>query len=334
SELHESDGWTRLVIEKPFGHDLDSALELNALVHRYFDESQVFRIDHYLGKETVQNLLVFRFANALFESAWHRGQIRRVDIQVHEQVGVETRAGYYDQSGALRDMIQNHLTQLLSLVAVEAPSRFDADAIRQEKIKVLESVIPIRREDVVLGQYTAGRVDGQPVPSYRDEEGVSPSSDTETFVRLQLEIASWRWRGVPFVLETGKRMPEKRTRILIHFHPAPVSIFRPFEDTCDIRPNVLEITLQPDEGFELHFEVKKPRMPLRLATQTLHFQYDEVFGDLPEAYETLLGDVLEGDQTLFVHADEVVNSWKLYTPILEADLPVHPYEPGSDGPRP
>lgn len=332
--LHRSAGWSRLVIEKPFGRDLASARALNDLVHRYFDESRIFRIDHYLGKETVQNLLVFRFGNALFESVWRRGQIERVDIQVHEALGVETRAGYYDQSGALRDMVQNHLTQLLSLVAMEAPARFDADSIRQEKIKALESVVPIRPENVLLGQYAGGEgADGRPVKAYREEKGVPEGSSTETFVRLRMEIANWRWRGVPFILETGKRMPEKRTRIAIRFHPAPVSLFRPYEDACNVRPNVLEITLQPDEGFNLHFEVKQPRMPLRLTRRRLRFRYDEVFGDIPEAYETLLGDVIQGDQTLFVHADEVINSWRLYTPVLEAGLPVHPYAPGSAGPE-
>ena len=333
ANLHRTAGWARLVIEKPFGYDLTSAHALNDLVHQYFSESQIFRIDHYLGKETVQNLLVFRFGNALFESVWRRGQIERVDIQVHETLGVETRAGYYDQSGALRDMVQNHITQLLSLVAMEAPARFDADSIRQEKIKVLESIVPLRSEDVLLGQYAAGEVDGEPVRAYREEKGVPDGSTTETFVRLRMEIANWRWRGVPFILETGKRMPEKRTRIAIRFQPAPVSLFRPYEDTCNVRPNILEITLQPDEGFNLHFDVKQPRMPLRLIPRRLRFRYDEVFGDLPQAYETLLGDVIQGDQTLFVHADEVINSWRLYTPILEAGLPVHPYAPGSTGPN-
>ena len=331
--LHEARGWTRLVVEKPFGHDLASARDLNALVHQCFRESQVFRIDHYLGKETVQNLLVFRFGNALFESIWNRGQIDRVEISVHETLGVETRAGYYDQSGALRDMVQNHLTQLLALVAMEAPARFDAGSIRREKIKLLESVVPLRLEHVLFGQYVAGAVDGRPVRGYRQERGVSAHSETETFVRLRLEIANWRWRGVPFILETGKRMPRKCTKILIRFQPAPVSLFRPYEDTCNVRPNLLEITLQPNEGFDLHFEVKEPRMPLRLAPQTLRFRYDEAFGDLPEAYETLLGDILQGDQTLFVHADEVIDSWRIYTPILEDRPPVHAYAPGSSGPE-
>ncbi len=330
--LHESRGWTRLVIEKPFGRDLDSAEELNALVHRYFDESQIFRIDHYLGKETVQNLLVFRFANALFESAWHRGQIEEVEIAVHEKLGVGTRAGYYDESGALRDMIQNHLTQLLSLVGMEAPTRFDAASIRREKIKLLESVAPINPKDVIFGQYLDGSTDGEHVPDYRNEKGVAPNSKTETFVQLRLQIANWRWEGVPFILRTGKRMHEQRTQIAIRFKRAPVAIFQPFEATCDVQPNVLVIMLQPNEGFDLRFEVKQPRMPLRLDTQTLRFRYNEAFERLPDAYETLLLDILQGDQTLFVHSDEVLNSWRLYTPLLEADIPVVPYPAGSGGP--
>jgi glucose-6-phosphate 1-dehydrogenase len=330
--LHESAGWTRLVIEKPFGRDLESALKLNDLVHRYFDESQIFRIDHYLGKESVQNLLVFRFANALFESAWHRGQIEEVEIAVHEKLGVGTRAGYYDESGALRDMIQNHLTQLLSLVGMEAPTRFDASSIRREKIKLLESVAPINPDDVIFGQYTGGDLDGEAVPSYRNENGVAPDSMTETFVQLRLRIANWRWEGVPFTLRTGKRLHEQRTRISIRFKRAPVSIFQPFEDTCDVQANVLVITLQPNEGFDLRFEVKKPRMPLRLDTQTLRFRYGEVFERLPDAYETLLLDILQGDQTLFVHADEVINSWRLYTPLLDSEIAVKMYPAGSIGP--
>ncbi len=330
--LHEGEGWQRLVIEKPFGRDLESAQQLNDLVHRFFEESQIFRIDHYLGKETVQNLLVFRFANALFESAWHRGQIEKVEITVLEKLGVETRAGYYDESGALRDMIQNHLTQLLSLVGMEAPTRFTADSIRREKIKLLESVAAIDLKDVLFGQYTAGDVDGEPVPGYRDEEGVASGSTTPTFVRLHLHVANWRWEGVPFILQTGKRMHEQSTRIVIHFQRAPVSIFQPFEETCDVHANVLVITLQPNEGFDLRFEVKRPRMPLRLDSKTLHFRYGDEFGRLPDAYETLLLDVIQGDQTLFVHADEVLNSWRLYTPLLEADIPVQSYAAGSAGP--
>ena len=330
--LGRSAGWIRLVVEKPFGHDFASGRSLNELVHAYFDEAQIFRIDHYLGKETVQNLLVFRFANALFESVWNRDRIERVEILVEERLGVEERGKYYDKSGALRDMVQNHLTQLLCLVAMDAPTRFDAAAIGREKLKVLESIRPLRRADVVLGQYAAGTIDGATVPGYRDEAGVPADSLTPTFVELSLEISNWRWQGVPFVIRTGKRMPERRTQIIIHFRPAPISIFQPFEKTCDLSPNRLVFTLQPDEGFDLSFEVKEPGDAFSLATQTLHFRYDEVYDPLREAYETLLLDVLRGDQTLFVDADWVEASWKLYEPVLRDGLDLRLYAAGSAGP--
>ena len=331
--LNRSDGWTRIVIEKPFGHDLDSARALNRHVHQHFDEHQVYRIDHYLGKETVQNLLVFRFANALFENAWNRDRVRQVEITVAEELGVGTRAGYYDKSGALRDMIQNHLTQLLTLVAMDVPSTFEADALRQEKVKVLHAVAPIRPEDAVFGQYGGGRVDGEAVPAYRDEEGVPDGSSTETYVALRLRVQNWRWQGVPFYLRTGKRLPQRCTQIAVHFHQAPVSIFQPYDDCCDVAPNILVITLQPNEGFDLRFEVKAPGEPFSLQPQTLTFRYEEAFGALPDAYETLLLDVVTGDQTLFVHADEVEAAWALYTPLLERAHDVHPYEAGTWGPE-
>lgn len=331
-DLHRSGGWTRLVVEKPFGHDLRSAHDLNELVHRFFSEQDVYRIDHYLGKETVQNLLVFRFANALFESAWHRERIDRVEISVEETLGVEGRGKYYETAGALRDMIQNHLTQVLCLVAMEAPARFDAEAIRTEKRKVLDSVRSIRPEDVVLGQYAAGTVGGERVPGYLEEPGVPADSRTETFVQLRLAVSNWRWEGVPFILRTGKRLPERRTRISVHFKPAPISIFQPYESTCHLSPNVLVITLQPDEGFELLFEVKEPSDRFRLATQRLKFRYDDVFEPLREAYETLLLDILEGDQTLFVDARWVEASWRLYDHILAGDVPVLSYPAGTSGP--
>ena len=332
--LHEADGWRRLVVEKPFGQDLDSARTLNNLIHKYFSEDEVYRIDHYLGKETVQNLLVFRFANALFESVWNRERIERIEISVEESIGTEGRGKYYDGSGALRDMIQNHLTQLLCLVAMEAPTRFDADAIRPEKLKVLESIRPIQMENVVFGQYASGEVDGEGVPGYLEEDGVPADSTTETFVRLNLEVSNWRWQGVPFVLRTGKRMPQRRTQIIVRFRPAPISIFQPFETTCHLSPNVLIFTLQPDEGFDLCFEVKEPGDRVRMVTQKLRFRYDEAFEPLPEAYETLLLDILEGDQTLFVDADWVEASWRLYAPLLEGSVPVRPYAAGSQGPVP
>jgi len=329
--LDSGPGWTRVVIEKPFGRDLSSAEELNRVVHGTFEESQVYRIDHYLGKETVQNLLVFRFANTVFESLWNRQEIDCVQITVAEDLGVEERAGYYERAGALRDMVQNHLTQLLTLVAMEAPARYQADAIRDEKVKVLHATRPIPPEAVVFGQYGHGTIDGEEVPAYRDEDRVAEGSETETFVALEVEVETWRWTGVPFYLRTGKRLPTKRTEIDVVFKRPPVAFFQTL-DGCDPRTNVLRIILQPDEGFSLLFEVKTPGDPVRLASYPLDFSYSDVFEPLPDAYRTLLLDVMEGDQTLFVRADEVEASWRLYTPLLDWDEQVEPYPAGSWGP--
>jgi glucose-6-phosphate 1-dehydrogenase len=329
--LNKSDGWTRVVIEKPFGRDLGSARALNEVVHRHFLESQIYRIDHYLGKETVQNLLVFRFGNAIFESLWNRDRVDNVQITVAESIGVEGRVGYYEQAGAIRDMVQNHLSQLLTLTAMEVPVAFEADAIRYEKAKVLRSLNPIRPEDVVVGQYTRGRVDGKECKAYREHQGVASDSQTETFVAMRLEVASWRWQGVPFYLRTGKRMPKRTTQIVINFRYPPVSLFHPFH-SCPVRSNVLVITLQPDEGFDLSFEVKKPGEPIAAVTQHLDFRYGEVFEALPDAYETLLLDVMTGDQTLFVRSDEVEESWRLFSPLAEAGFPVSEYAAGTWGP--
>jgi glucose-6-phosphate 1-dehydrogenase len=331
--LNRGPGWTRLVIEKPFGRDLASARSLNALVHEHFDESQVYRMDHYLGKETVQNLLVFRFANPVFEDVWNRDRVASVQITVAEELGVEDRAGYYDHAGAIRDMIQNHVTQLMTLVAMEAPAAFDAEAIRSEKVKVLRSITPIGRDDVVLGQYTSGTVDGLEVPGYQEEDDVDPSSKTETYAAMALRVASWRWQGVPFYIRTGKRLGQRLTRILIRFRSPPIEIFEPFQDTCAIRSNTLVLTLQPDEGFDLGFEVKTPGEGVQLTSQRLRFRYSEAFAPLPDAYETLLRDVVQGDQTLFVHADEVEGAWKLYDPILSWHREPLPYWAGSWGPE-
>jgi glucose-6-phosphate 1-dehydrogenase len=324
-------GWPRVVVEKPFGRDLASAQALNRLLHEYFDERQIYRIDHFLGKETVQNLLVFRFANPLFESVWHRDRVERVEITVAEEIGIAGRAAFYEQVGAMRDMVQNHLTQLLTLVAMEVPGAFDADAIRQEKVKVLRAVRPIDRGGAVFGQYTSGTIGGHVVPGYREEAGVAPESTVETFVALRLEVANWRWHGVPFILRTGKRLARRLTEIVVTFRCPPVSVFQPFE-SCRIHSNALVITLQPDEGFDLAFEVKAPGMPLNLQTQRLHFRYAEAFAPLPDAYETLLLDVLAGDQTLFVRADEVEAAWRLYTPILEHPPTLRFYAAGTWGP--
>ena len=323
----EQAGWTRIVVEKPFGYDLASAKELNALIHRYFDESQVYRIDHYLGKETVQNLLVFRFANAIFESLWDRDHIDRVEITVAESVGTDGRAGYYDKSGALRDMVQNHLTQLLTLIAMEVPAALTADAIRQEKVKVLQSIAEIEPSHVLLGQYTAANGE----EGYLEHEGVPADSDTETFAALRLYIENWRWQGVPFVMRTGKRLPERLTEIDVYFRCPPVQLFGGAR-YCSISRNLLRIQLQPDEGFTLSFEVKTPGDGFDLSSQQLDFDYESAFGSLPTAYETLLADVVDGDQTLFVHAAETEEAWALYEPLLKADIPVHPYESGTWGP--
>lgn len=331
SGLNRSAGWTRLVIEKPFGRDLESAEKLNELLHRWFDESQVYRIDHYLGKETVRNLLVFRFANSLFEPLWNRDRIESVEITVAESLGVEHRARYYEGAGALRDMIQNHLTQLFTLAAMEVPASFDAEAIRHEKYKVLCSVAPIGLQNVVFGQYARGKINGADVPGYRDEPDVPKNSQTETFVALRLEVANWRWHGVPFFLRTGKRMERRSSQIIVTFHYPPVSIFQPLDST-PIHANQLVVTIQPDEGFDLCFEIKAPGEGVRLETRSLHFRYSEAFAPLADAYETLLLDILKGDPTLFVRDDWVEASWRLYTPLLLRRPSPFPYSAGSWGP--
>ena len=331
--LGDGDGNTTLVIEKPFGHSLESAKELNALLHRYFSEEQIYRIDHYLGKETVQNLLVFRFANALFESTWNRDRIEKVQITVAESIGVGSRASYYDDVGAIRDMIQNHLTQVMTLVAMEPPAAFVAETIRNEKVKVLRSIREIKPFEVVLGQYAAGKVEGTSVAAYLDEPDVRAGSTTETSVAMQVNIDNWRWQGVPFLLRTGKRFPRRLTQVVVTYRRPPVLLFDQRRGAGQTHSNRLVITLQPNEGFELLFDVKRPVEPLELETLPLTFEYGETFGDLPDAYETLILDVLTGDQTLFVRSDEVEESWRLYDPIIENPPPVHPYPAGTWGPR-
>jgi glucose-6-phosphate 1-dehydrogenase len=329
--LNRSQGWTRLVIEKPFGTSLASAQALNRLVHRHFDESQVYRIDHYLGKETVQNLLTFRFANPIFENSWNRDRLEAIEITVAESLGVEERAGYYESAGVVRDMVQNHLTQLLIGVAMEAPSGTGADAIRDQKIHVLDAVKPIEPGNVVFARYKAGSIDGEPVPGYLDEPGVAPDSITPTFVGLRMYIDSWRWEGVPFYLRTGKRLPRRTTQIAATFKRAPICIVHGRSDDCPIAPNVVVLTLQPDEGFEVRFEVKTPGSD-GVVSKALAFDYEAEFDVIPPAYQTLLTDVIEGDQTLFVRADEVEASWRLWDPVIAYENEIHPYRAGTWGP--
>ena len=328
----EEEGWRRVVIEKPFGRDLESANNLNRTVHKVFDESQVYRIDHYLGKETVQNLLVFRFANAIFEPVWNRNYVDNVQITAAETISVGDRAGYYDQSGVTRDMVQNHLMQLLTMVAMEPPSAIDADSLRNQKIEVLRA---IRRwtpeeatENVALGQYRG----------YLDEKGVAPASATSTYAALRLYVDNWRWHGVPFYLRTGKSLAGKVTEILIQFRRPPHSMFTttPGEE---FNPNLLSLCLQPDEGVHLTFGVKIPDQGMMMGSQDMEFHYDSAFSDqaIPEAYERLLYDSLEGDASLFIRSDHIEEAWRIVDPLLESQAdpntsPPEIYEPGTWGP--
>ncbi|MHC4949706.1 MAG: glucose-6-phosphate dehydrogenase [Planctomycetota bacterium] len=329
----------RLVIEKPFGRDLASAQQLDNTLHRHFDESQIYRIDHYLGKETVQNLLIFRFANSIFEPVWNRDYIDHVQITVAEQVGVEHRAGYYDKSGALRDMFQNHLLQMLSLVAMEAPVSFAADRIRDEKVKLLRSVRRIALEDVgkqfIRAQYAAGSVDDKPVAGYLQEHGVPQNSMTETFAAGKLFIDNWRWKDVPFYLRTGKRLKRKLTEIVITFKNVPHSMFQ-MEGLDDLPPNVLRFQIQPQEGMYLSLQAKRPGSKICMSTLEMAVDYQEVFGiKMPEAYQRLLLDCMLGDQTLFTRHDSILASWEILMPVLESwaqHKTIDSYPAGGGGP--
>jgi glucose-6-phosphate 1-dehydrogenase len=312
----------KLVIEKPFGRDLPSAVDLNNSISRCFNESQIYRIDHYLGKETVQNILMLRFANAIFEPVWNRNYIDNVQITIAETVGVQHRAGYYDTSGALRDMFQNHMLQMVTLVAMEPPISFEADRIRDEKVRLLRSIRPfdINKPDEfwVRGQYGASSIDGKEVKGYLEEEGVSPDSKTETFVAAKLFIDNWRWQGVPFYLRTGKRLAAKDTEIAITFKKLPYSMFSSI-GLSELPSNVLVLKIQPEEGISLSFQAKKPGSKICMSTLNMNFSYKSVFlVDLPEAYQRLLLDCMVGDQTLFTRQDDVEISWQLLTPLLHA----------------
>jgi glucose-6-phosphate 1-dehydrogenase len=354
----EGDAWRRVVVEKPFGHDLESARALNRMVEQYLRESQVYRIDHYLGKETVQNLLGFRFHNAIFEPLWNAHHIELVQMTVAETVGMglgKGRGAFYDETGALRDMVQNHMLQLVSLIAMEPPSSLDPEEIRSRKVDVLRALrcpdADAMLAEGVRARYAAGEIDGESVPAFRSEEGVAPDSQTETYVALRAEIGTWRWSGVPFLLRHGKRLPKRFTEVSVHFRTPPLSLFaRPdgLDDLahrralrggalCEIRPNVLRLRIQPSEGIALTFGVKAPGPAMRMVPATLDFDYRERFGhEPPEAYQRLLLDALHGDPTLFLRADEIEAAWRWVDAVragwARARVPVLEYPAGTWGP--
>jgi glucose-6-phosphate 1-dehydrogenase len=320
--MHGEPGWQRIVVEKPFGHDLDSARKLNRELTEFASESQVFRIDHYLGKETVQNIMMFRFSNAIFERLWNRDCIDHVQITVSERLGVGQRGGYYEEAGALRDMVQNHLLQILSLIAMEPPVSLEAEAIRNEKVKLLMSIRSMSREDVarqvVRGQYFASMMDGQMRPGYRQEPRVRTDSNVETYAAMKLFIDNWRWSGVPFYLRTGKSLPMSASEVRIQFRPTPHVLFAA-ECGQKLDPNSMVLRLQPDEGISLRFNGKVPGTSVAVRPVRMHFGYDAEFGAYtPEAYERLLLEALAGDATLFIRRDEVETAWRIVDSIRDA----------------
>ena len=336
---------SKLIVEKPFGEDIDSARELNATLHRYFEERQIYRIDHYLGKETVQNILVFRFGNSVFERVWNRDAIQRMEITVAESLGMEGRGKFYEGVGALRDILQNHVLQMLSLLTMEAPSSLEEEDIRDEKAKLLEAARPISPQDAVRGQYTEGLIDAEAAAAYRREPGVAPVSETETFVAAKLYIDTWRWAGVPFYLRTGKRLPERATRIDVEFKPVPLQLFAPAADSSpggvgapppaniEPHPNHLTLSIQPEEKITFRFAAKEPGPELDVKQVDMSFSFDEAFMIEPaEAYERLIHDVLLGDHTLFVREDQVEASWAIVDPLLRQPPPVCFYPAGTWGP--
>jgi glucose-6-phosphate 1-dehydrogenase len=340
--LHECENAeTRIVIEKPFGYDLASARQLNQQVLGVFDESQIFRIDHYLGKETVQNLMALRFANALFEPVWNRNFVDNVQITAAEDIGIEGRAGYYEGAGALRDLVQNHMMQLLALLTMEPPSSFDADRVRDEKAKVLEAIVPPSVEEVpsmaVRAQYASGKTAGQTVPGYRDEPGVAPDSRTETYAAIRVHVSNWRWAGVPFYLRTGKRLARKVTEIAVTLKPVPHLAFQS-TGSVGIQQNQIILTVQPDEGVSVSIGAKIPGARMRIRPVNMEFHYGTSFvSESPEAYERLILDAMRGDATLFTRNDEIEALWGIIDPVLTAwhddtSSPIPEYPAGSEGP--
>lgn len=344
---HDDGHWTRIIIEKPFGRDLASARALNRDLLSALAERQIFRIDHYLGKETVQNIMAFRFGNSIFEPLWNRRYVDHVQITVSEAVSVGSRAGYYDTSGAIRDMVQNHILQLVALVAMEPPASFAANAVRNEKVKVLNSLRPVTPEDIghmtIRGQYSAGKIGDKSIPDYHDEPDVATDSKTETYVALKFYLDNWRWAGIPFYARTGKALNKRISEITIQFRQPPLALFGHAQheghvDGDEIAPNTLTMRVQPNEGIRLRFGLKIPGPKMLLQPNEMEFYYQEVFdADPPEAYERLILDAILGDSTLFIRHDEVEAAWTYVDTILDAwqdkSIPIHKYEPGSWGPK-
>lgn len=337
----EEDGWKRLIIEKPFGYDLESAVDLNSKLQNDWSEEQIYRIDHYLGKETVQNVLVTRFSNGIFEPLWNRNYVHHIEITSAESIGVEKRGGYYESSGALRDMIQNHLLQLVGLIAMEPPSSRDSNSIRNETVKVFQSLRPISEKEVISsvirGQYLASTIKGEKVQGYREEEGVDQKSKTETYAALKFYIDNWRWGGVPFYIRTGKRLPTRVTEAVIHFKPTPHHLFsrKDISDSC----NQLVIRIQPDEGIFLKFGMKTPGTGFEVENVNMDFHYSDLSNQrIPAAYERLLHDCMIGDSTLYARADAVIAAWKFLSPVLnvwknDSTVPIYGYPSGTWGPE-